>query len=46
MQIRNIAAKQSVARTHNSKHQPRTFIKEDLEWRMARNARKRKTKNF
>jgi len=40
-QIRNLAAKQRVARKYNAILCPRSFIKGDLVWRMASNARKK-----
>jgi len=39
--IRNIVAKQRAARKYNSKLQPQAFLKGNLIWRMASNARKK-----
>jgi len=40
-QIRNLAAKQRVARKYNANLCPRSFAKGDLVWRMASSARKK-----
>jgi len=45
-QIRNLAAKQRAARKYNGNLCPRSFIKGDLVWRMASNARKKGDKFY